>query len=168
MEKADPGRTEILAPDEIALARVDGVGLTLRVRGGKEHGGVRIYNPLPFAGALRYVCFTDKKGAELAMVRVDERLTGAIRALIDEELAKRYIRAVIRRIVSIDVEGRTSYWEVETDRGQREFVLTNTVENIQRPSPGHVVITDVHENRFEIPDQGGLDLASRRLLDLVF
>ena len=58
-------------------------------------------------------------------------------------------------------------WKVETDRGPCEFVLTSPVENIQRPSPTHLVITDVLENRFEITDVRALDPRSRRAVELV-
>ncbi len=158
---------EILSPREIELKRVDGIGLSLRVRGGQAHEGVRVYNPLPLEGGLRYVCFADRKDKELAMVRIDETLGDDARAIIEEALARRYMRALVVRVANIEVEGRTSYWDVETDRGRREFVLANPVDNIQRPSETHMVITDVHENRFEIPDVSALDANSQRLLDLV-
>ena len=158
---------EILAPREIELEHLDGVGLSLRVRGGPAHEGVRVYNPLPLEATLRYVCFADRKDKELAMVRIDETLADDMRALIEEAFARRYMRALVVRVLKLEVEGRTSYWEVETDRGRREFVLGNPVDSIQRLSQTHMVITDVHENRFEIPDVDALDANSRRLLDLL-
>ena len=160
-------KRETLAAADIELSRRDGIGLVLRIRDGEEHTGIRVYDPLPLEPELRFVCFTDRKGKELAMVRTHDDLPPATRALIDDALGQRYLRSIIRNILSIDLEGRASYWEVETDRGRRRFVLTNPSESVQYPAPGHLVITDAQENRFEIRDTGALDAASRRMLDKV-
>ena len=158
-------RSDILSAGEIAISRGPGAGVMLRVRGGEEHTNVRIINPLPLGEGLRFACFADSKGKDLGMVRVDETLGAEARAIIEEEIARRYVCAMIERIVSIRVEGNVSYWDVETDRGAREFVLTSIAENVRRPSPRRVMISDACENRFEIPNVGGLDARSRKLLD---
>jgi len=156
---------EILSPEEVTLSRTDDGHITL-IFHGDEHKCVRINNPLPFESSLQYVCFCDSKGKkEIAMMRVDDSLNPETRSLIDEELSTRYLGAIIQRIIRIDLEGHTSYWEVETDRGVREFALNNLNQNIQRPGPGFIVITDVHENRFIIRDVNALDGSSLKHLD---
>lgn len=157
---------EILLPNEVKLSRTARGVLVLRIRDGVEHHGIRVYNPLPFEEGLRFVCFSDKKGqVELCMLRLDDTLPSEVRAIIDEELARHYLTASIRRILKIDLQGHTSYWTVDTDRGEREFALNNISQNIQYPSPSYLVITDVHENRFVIKDLGALDPKSTKLLD---
>ena len=91
-----------------ATKALDETVLVLRIEGGEEHRGVGAYNPLPLEGSPRFVCFADRKGRELAMVRVDETLTESARAIIEEALNKRYMRAVIGLVLSVEVEGRTS------------------------------------------------------------
>ena len=167
MSEEMSSHNEILSAEEITLARADGLGVTLRVRGGEAHHGVRVLNPAPLDGRLRFVCFTDRKGKEIAMVRVDETLSPEARAIIEEELARRYLRAVIRRIFAISIEGRTSYWQVETDRGRRNFMVSNFAENVRQLSPVRILITDAHENRLEIVNVDDLDARSRKVLDRI-
>jgi len=157
---------EILLPHEVTLRRAADGRLVLRIRDGEEYRGVRVYNPLPFEERLRFVCFSDRKGkTELCMLRLDEGLDSEVRRLIEEELANRYLTASILRILDIELQGHTSYWRVETDRGAREFALNNINQNVLQPSPGYMVITDVHENRFVIKDLDALDPKSKKLLD---
>jgi hypothetical protein len=46
-------------------------------------------------------------------------------------------------------------------------VVKNLADNIVRPSPGHMVIVDAHENRYEILDMNALDPHSLKLLHVV-
>jgi len=167
MNTESPDTSRTLTPADIHIEDSRADGLTLRLPDGAEYHGVRVFNPLPMDEELRYVCFTDAKGKELATVLIDDTLTGDVRALIGEHLARRYLHAVINRILKVDFHWRSSYWKVETDRGERNFLLTNITENVRRLSRRRLVITDVHENRFEIPDIEALDEDSRRELDKV-
>jgi hypothetical protein len=55
-------------------------------------------------------------------------------------------------------------WDVETHRGRRGFTTRDLRENVLRPGPRHYLITDVENNRFEIPDLDALDPASQGAL----
>ena len=158
---------DILSPEDVALSKDAASLLVLRVRGGEPVRDVQVVNPLPLERELRFVCFLDRKGKELAMVRVGGRLPPATRALIEEALGRRHLRALIRRIDQLDIAGNSLYFVVETDRGPREFVVKNLADNIVRPVPGHLVIVDAHENRYEILDMNSLDLRSLKLLHAV-
>jgi hypothetical protein len=157
---------DILSPDEVALSK-DGESLVLRVRGGEATRDVQVVNPLPLERELRYVCFLDRKGKDLAMIRVDGTVQRETGALIAEALGRRHLRALIRRIDELSIAGNSLYFVVETDRGPREFVVKNLADNIVRPSPGHLVIVDAHENRYEILDMNSLDVRSLKLLHVV-
>ncbi len=61
----------------------------------------------------------------------------------------------------------TSYWEVETDRGQREFVVQNVAENARWLSENRLLLIDVDGNRFEIPRLDQLDKKSSSLVGQV-
>jgi hypothetical protein len=163
---------EIFSADQIQLAKDDGK-LTLRVLGKAPLDGagpdepvrdVQAVNPLPLDRDLKFVCFLDRKGKELAMMRMDGGVPAEMRALIEEALGKRHLRAIIRRIDDLDIAGNSLYFTAQTDRGPREFVVKNLADNIMRPSPGHLVIVDAHENRYEILDLDALDARSRKML----
>lgn len=77
---------------------------------------------------------------------------------------------ILPRIVSVrEVRPRFGnyYWDVETDRGRRTFLLSSPENNALRPRPGALVIRDVSGNCYEIPDVPSLDAASRREMDRV-
>jgi hypothetical protein len=177
MTDAQVPSPDILSPDEVELSKDGGMSLALRVlrpatldgagRGGEPIRDVQVVNPLPLERELRFVCFLDRKGKELAMIRVDGRVPRETRALIEEALSRRHLRALIRRIDQLDIAGNSLYFVVQTDRGPREFVVKNLADNIVRPSPGHLVIVDAHENRYEILDMNSLDPRSLKLLHAV-
>lgn len=102
------------------------------------------------------------------MVQLKDGTDLEMRRLIDEDLQRQYLTAVIVKIPPIEVEGHTSYWTIEPNRGAREFVLNDLNENVCQPRPHYMVITDVHESRFLIPDTTVLDALSRKNLDTLF
>lgn len=64
-------------------------------------------------------------------------------------------------------EGETIYWDVETQRERREFVLRANCETVLWLDEHRLLMIDVDGNRFEIPDLRRLDRASLAILDQV-
>ena len=158
----------ILSLAEMELRREPDGCVTLRLDGGETQRNVQVRNPLPLEDRLRFVSFADSKGDEIAMVRIEEDCCPIARAIIKEELAKRYLYAVIRRILSVKAERHMSYWQVATDRGRCDFTVANVSENVRWLSPERLIITDACENRYDIVKVSDLDPRSRRiLLDLL-
>ena len=60
-----------------------------------------------------------------------------------------------------------SYWDVQTNRGRREFVVKNASENAQWPSERHLLLIDVDGNRFEVADLQALDKKSLGFIEQV-
>ena len=83
-------------------------------------------------------------------------------AAAQEELRRRYLTATVRVISHAKQEFGATYWSVQTDRGDRDFVTQNLQENAVWLSPTHLLLLDVDGNRFEITDVAALDAASRR------
>ena len=75
--------------------------------------------------------------------------------------------AIIKRIDSLRSEFGVSYWEVQTDRGNREFVVRNVSENAQWITDRRLLLLDVDGNRFEISNLEVLDKKSRGLIEMV-
>ena len=87
-------------------------------------------------------------------------LGAEVRALVDEELERRYLTSIIEQVRSVRNEFGTSYWDVTTNRGEREFVVQNVAENAQWLGEYRLLLLDVDGNRFEIPDMQRLDQRS--------
>ena len=81
--------------------------------------------------------------------------------------SKFYLTSTIQNVLSVRNEFGTSYWEVETDRGQREFVVQNVAENAQWLGDHRLLIIDVDGNRFEIPRLDELDKKSLGMVEQV-
>ena len=113
----------------------------------------------------RYVAVLDEKGHEVCMASHLDDFAADCRDLIGQEVDRRYLETHILAIHSLRVEQRVSYWDVDTDRGRREFVLQGSETNPYRISDRHWQLTDVAGNRYEIKDLPTLDPASQALLE---
>ncbi len=95
---------------------------------------------------------------DLSDLALDDRL------LVEEELRVRYISSVIHRVITLRREGGTLYWETETDRGFREFVVQSSDESIRWLGEHRLLLIDVDGNRLTVPDINALDRMSARIL----
>ena len=97
----------------------------------------------------------------------DQSVAENNRKIVLEELEKRYLTSYVERINHLRNEYGVSYWDVDTDRGQREFVAKNVAENAQWLGEGRLFLVDVDGNRFEIPNVQALDRRSQSFIELV-
>ena len=127
----------------------------------------KVIRAAPLSNPDRYICFMDDKNEEICMIDTLEELDEASRRLAYKALDQRYLTAVIESIESMRNEFGTSYWDTQTNRGRREFVIQNVAENAQWLSDTRLLLIDVDSNRFEIPDMTKLDRQSLGLIDQV-
>lgn len=125
---------------------------------------VRVF---PLSQRQQYVSILDPKNKEVCLLEDVDRLDPASRALLDEALADYYRLNRVLRVYSFRSEYRTSYWEVETERGRRDFVVKTGSDTWMRPSEHELLLVDVDGNRFHIPDLRALDPQSNKALRLL-
>jgi len=148
----------------IRLSRTPGGHLLLTLPDGKSFAGTQVVRAAPLSQPSHHICFLDSDGHEIFMVRDLSDLALEHRLLVEEELRKRYITSVIRRVISLRREGGTLYWETETDRGFREFVVQSSDESVRWLGERSLLLIDVDGNRLTVPDISALDRASARIL----
>ncbi len=119
----------------------------------------------PLSDPDHYISFLDGNGEEICMVRDPAELDSATRRILREELNRRYMTAVVQRIHSVRNELGTSYFDVQTNRGRREFVVPNIRESARWLGERRLLLLDVDGNRFEIPDLDAFDKRSVKLLE---
>lgn len=107
------------------------------------------------------------KKKEVAYLPSLDALPPESRRVALEELAGGMILARITAIRSVKPRFGNYYWNVETDRGDRRFLLTSPENNSLRPSPDTIVVRDTAGNCYEISPVSGLDGNSLRELDRV-
>lgn len=108
---------------------------------------------------------TDETIPELGIIEDWSQLPPASRDAVAAELGLHYFVPEITQVFNIKEELGFLYWTVETDKGRKEFVMRNSVIHYAREvAPGHWLLIDVNEARYEIPDIVILDARSQKLV----
>lgn len=141
--------------------------LRLTVAEERSYPTVRPVWSAPLSHPDRYLALLDKKGNEIVLVTDPGALPSDSRAAVDAEMRRRYLTAVVGGITQARVEFGATYWNVETDRGPRDFVTQSLQENAQWLSSTHLLLIDVDGNRFEVPDVAALDERSRAFIHAI-
>ena len=128
------------------------------------HEGVAPVRAFPIAAPDSGLALVDRDGRELAWIESLSTLPEGTRQLIEEELASREFLPEIRRIRHVSSFATPSTWQVDTDRGDTEFVLKGE-EDIRRLGAYSLLIADSHGIHFLIRDMFGIDKGSRKILD---
>lgn len=139
----------------------------MTIEGDRSYLRVKVVRAAPLSQPSRYVCFLDAKDEVVCMVDDLNDLEPASLRIALEELDRRYLTSSVERIESIRSEFGVSYWDVQTDRGRREFVVQDVAENAQWLGERRLLLIDVDGNRFEIPDLDALDRRSAKFLEAV-
>ena len=158
---------ECVNPKDVRLFREPPWKLRLTIAGDRSYLMVRVVRAAPLSQPSRYICFLDEKNEVIWTVEDPSVLDADTRRILQEELDQRYMTAAIEVINSLRNEFGVSYWDVQTNRGNREFVVRNVSESAQWISPRRLLLIDVDGNRFEIPDIDVLDKRSFGLIDMV-
>lgn len=143
-----------------------GDALILTVADDRSYLKVRPVRAFPLTEISEYIGLLDAiAGREIGMLRSLKDLDGCTRQLVQQELNKRYFIPKINRIIDARREYGTIYWDVETDRGDRHFIMRNIRDSIHEIEPGRFLVIDIDGNRFEIPQLGDLNARSQAFWD---
>jgi len=115
----------------------------------------------------RYLALLNGKSEEIVMLADPSELPAESWHVLQEELNRRYLTAQVQRVTDANAEFGATYWHVDTDRGPRDFVTQSLQENVQWLGPGHLLLTDVDGNRFEIRDVSALDARSQGFIERI-
>jgi hypothetical protein len=158
---------ETVDPASIRLFREPEWRLRLTIKDDRSYTLVKAVRAAPLSHPDLYISLLDLKNEEICMIEDPQTLPQEMRDILRQELDRRYLTAVIDRILSLRNDFGTSYWEVDTSRGRREFVVQSVAENAQWLGDSRLLLIDVDGNRFEIPDLDGLDKKSTGLINQV-
>lgn len=163
---------EPLNPEKMMLHRdpgkSDGLSLTILAEGTdsiRAYHGVSVRRAFPISGADHMVTFVDRDGNEIGVLLDPAQLDPASLQALDAEMELAYFVPRITKIIDLKDEYGLRTWQVETDRGPREFA-TQSRYDVRPVSKTRYFIRDVDGNRYEISDTRSLDPKSRSKLDL--
>ncbi len=122
-------------------------------------------SPLGHPG--KFLSLMDAKQQEITLIPRPEDLPRESWEAVQEELHRRYLTGKVERVLDAKGEWGATYWRVLTDRGEREFVTQNLQENAQWLGQGHILLTDVDGNKFEIKGLDQMDTTSKEIVGRV-
>lgn len=156
-----------MEPHNISLFFEPKDRLRLTIKDDRSYITVKPVWAAPLSRPDHYLSLLDGKGDEIVMVDNPNMLPMDSLKAVRNELHRRYLTATIHSIEHAKQEFGATYWNVDTDRGKRDFVTQNLQENAIWLSPEHLLLLDVDGNRFEIPDIERLDNASQNYIESI-
>jgi len=165
----DPESSEVrmLDPARVRLWRSETGHLRMDIKDERCILHVKVACAYPLSSPDQHMGFRDAADTDIGMVFNPRELDPESYALVKEELKRRYFVPVITRIYQVKEEFGVGYWDVDTDKGRREFIVRGIRDSIREIGERRLIITDVDNNRFDIPDIEALDARSYRMIEKV-
>lgn len=160
---AEAAQLRMLDAGKVRFSRT-GARLDMTVEGDKTYEKVTVRRAFPLSVPTCHHSVRDSSNKEIGMLCGIENLDPESRHLVELELERRYMVAVIWKVAKVTERFGTVDWEVETDRGACRFTTRDLRDNAIRVGTGHYLLTDIENNRFEVPDLNRLDQDSQTLL----
>lgn len=117
----------------------------------------------PWSRPYEFISLRDDKGREQLLIEDLRQVDTPARTLIEDELAERNFLPRITAIEAIIGEMELFHWKVMTNAGPRSL-LTRRNDHPRKLSNDDVLIKDVSNDLYLIPNPKGLDAKSLKLL----
>lgn len=163
------GKLLFLEPDSVRFWRLDS-SATVRCEVLSERCvlDARVRRAFPLSHPEAYVSVEDGAGKEIGILRSLEGLDPDSRAVIDQELDRRYFTPTILEITKLWQEGGIWTFHVRTQRGEATFYVRNWRDSAHEIQPGRWQIRSIDSQRYDIRSFDDLDERSKMLLEQVF
>ena len=153
MPEDNPFAVRVLDPTAVRLFRTHPDDTTVRATiDDRSWRDVRIARAFPLSDLNRYIGLRDGNDKDIGMLETLDGLDAVSRAIIDEELSRRYFTPAVTRVNAVAEAFGIVNWDVETDKGPRKFLVRNLKDSAFTLGAGRVMMTDVDGNRYEFPD----------------
>ena len=153
--------------DNAEFKRTDGGFVSVRI-GEEFYPRVQVVRMFPFSDPQKYISIRtpDEHSKEIGIIEDMKNVTKETAQMLTEQLNLRYFTPIIKKIVNIKEEYGYAYFEVVTDRGACRFTINMGGHAVVHLSEPRILISDIDENRFEIPDIMQLSAKELKKLDL--
>ena len=125
-----------------------------------------MHNNYPIEEPNRYISVANKEEKEIGMVMDIATFPKAQRQILHAELSHRYFMPTILSIDSLNDRFGHTVFQVKTNIGPLRFTVRDVYRNLFRLPDGRIILTDVDQNRYEIPDPKALDAKSYKRIEL--
>lgn len=147
--------------------RTAGGFVSLRI-GEEFYPRVQVVRMFPFSDPNLYISIRtpDENSKEIGIIEDMKKVSAETAAMLSEQLNLRYFTPIITKIINIKDEYGYAYFDVLTDRGACRFTINMGGHAVVHLSETRILISDIDENRFEIPDITRLSAKELKKLDL--
>ena len=141
--------------------------LSLKV-GEEVYPRVQVVRMFPFSDKDSFISIrtAEERSREIGIVERLGDLDGETARMLEEQLTLHYFTPVIEKVNKIKDEYGFAYWDVVTNHGACRFTIRMGGNSVIHLSENRILIMDIDENRFEIPDVNRLTPKERKRLDL--
>lgn len=130
---------------------------------------VRLIRTFPFTDKNSYISIREntERAKEIGIIKnLENDFDDTTADLLEKHLKLRYFTPVITKIYSIKENSGHIFFQVETEDGRQQFTVRNNSNAIIPFTETRIFITDVNNNRYEIPDTSKLNPKELTKLDL--
>lgn len=156
-----------LTKENAVFARTGGGFISLEFDG-KKWERVQVIRLFPFTEPDQFISIrtVEERSKEIGVIEDMKKVSKETRKMLEEQLKLHYFTPVIQKVLDIKDEYGYAYFHVMTDRGECRFTINMGGNAVVRLTDTRLLITDLDENRFEIPDVLQLSQKEQRKLDL--
>ena len=160
-------RLRYLNKDNAVFERTKGGFVSVRI-GEEFYPRVQVIRMFPFSDPNRYISIRtpDEHSKEIGVIEDLKALPKDSADMLTEQLNLHYFTPIITKIINIKDEYGYAYFDVVTDRGACRFTINMGGHAVVHLSETRILISDIDENRFEIPDITKLTTKELKKLDL--
>lgn len=136
---------------------------------GVSYERIQLVETFPFTDPYVYLSVRDTKGKhkEIGMIEdLEADFDLDTISLIKDYLEQHYHMPAIEKIIRAKENGSYTDFTVLTNYGENQFSLRANGSHITALSENRLIIQDLENNRFEIPDKNKLSAKELKLLDV--
>ncbi len=160
-------RVRYLNKDNAVFRRTGTGFLSLKV-GEEFYSRVQVVRMFPFSDKDRFISVrtAEERSKEIGIVENLKDVDKETAKMLEEQLTLHYFTPIIEKVLKIKDEYGFAYWNVVTNHGACNFTIRMGGNSVIHLSETRILIMDIDENRFEIPDVNNLTPKERKKLDL--
>ncbi len=156
-----------ITAENAVFTKTDGGFISLDFDGG-HWDRVNVIRLFPFTDPDKYISVrtAEERSREIGVIMDIRSLSKETAEMLEAQLTLHYFTPVIQKVIDIKDEYGYAYFHVLTDRGECRFIINMGGNAVVRLTDSRLLISDIDENRFEIPDVFALSVKEQRKLDL--
>lgn len=160
-------KTNIIKPGDAVFKATEGGFVSMKY-GDKDYPRVRVVRMFPFTDPEHFISVrtNEERSKEIGIIEDMKALDKDTYQVLRKQLDVRYFTPIILKVLKVKDRRGFAYFDVVTDKGVCKFTIHMGGGDVVHLSETRIILNDLDENRFEIPDVTKLTTKERKKLDL--